>query len=211
MTRRLEAGPLLLILGALLLFVSLFLAWFTGEVSAWQAFEVLDLVLAAVCAATIGAAIAVITQDEAEVDRRVLPAAALIALVVVALQIIDPPPAAAGQDPDVGAWLALGAVLVMCAGAVLVFGRVRFAVTVEGRDPRQRVSAVDARGQRDDTTTGSHEPVKPAGRGSSLFGARREPASEGPAADGGEATQPMAETPAPATEPAKGKQADGKS
>ena len=45
MTRRLEAGPLLVTLGALLLLVSLFLAWFTGEITAWQAFEVWDLVL----------------------------------------------------------------------------------------------------------------------------------------------------------------------
>ncbi len=45
MTRRLEAGPLLVTLGGVLLLVSLFLSWFTGELSAWQAFEVWDLVL----------------------------------------------------------------------------------------------------------------------------------------------------------------------
>ena len=32
MTRRLEAGPLLVTLGALLLLVSLFLDWFAGEI-----------------------------------------------------------------------------------------------------------------------------------------------------------------------------------
>jgi len=210
MTRRLEAGPLLLALGALLLLVSLFLAWFAGEVSAWQAFEVWDLVLAAVALASIGAGIALVTQDEAVVDRRPIPAAVLIASVIVAAQIIDPPPAAAGQDPDVGAWLALGAVLVMCAGAVLIVGRVRLAVTVEGRDPRQRVSAVDARGSREDTTTGSHEPVRPAaregGKTGSLFGSRREPAGARPAGDNGEATQPMEETPKAGIDPPEAKQ-----
>ena len=35
MTRRLEAGPLLVTLGAVLLLVSLFLHWFTGEITAW--------------------------------------------------------------------------------------------------------------------------------------------------------------------------------
>ena len=45
MTRRLEAGPLLVTLGALLLLVSLFLDWFAGGATAWQAFEVWDLVL----------------------------------------------------------------------------------------------------------------------------------------------------------------------
>jgi hypothetical protein len=33
----------------------------------------------------------------------------------------------------------------MCAGAVLTLGRVSFALTVEGRDTRRHVSAVDAR------------------------------------------------------------------
>jgi hypothetical protein len=35
MTRRLEAGPVLVTLGALLLLVSLFLNWYTGEITAW--------------------------------------------------------------------------------------------------------------------------------------------------------------------------------
>ena len=46
MTRRLEAGPLLVTLGALLLLVSLFLNWYTGEITAWQGFEVWDLLSA---------------------------------------------------------------------------------------------------------------------------------------------------------------------
>ena len=37
MTRRLEAGPLLVTLGALLLLVSLFLNWYTGDITAWEA------------------------------------------------------------------------------------------------------------------------------------------------------------------------------
>ena len=39
----------------------------------------------------------------------------------------------------------------MCLGALLTLGRVSFALTVEGRDTRRRVSAVDAR--TDPTTT----------------------------------------------------------
>ena len=52
----------------------------------------------------------------------------------------------------------------MCAGAVLTFGRVHVALTVEGRDQRRHVSAVDARGPQDPTTD-SHEPVAPARAG----------------------------------------------
>ena len=54
-------------------------------------------------------------------------------------------------DPTTGAWLALGAVIAMAVGAVLTVGRVSFALTVEGRDTRRHVSAVDAR--TDQTTT----------------------------------------------------------
>jgi hypothetical protein len=163
MTRRLEAGPLLVTLGALLLLVSLFLDWFSGEVTAWEAFEAWDLVLFVLALGSIAAGLGLTTQDVDLVDRRFLPAAVTAVAAIVASQILDPPPAATGQDPDTGAWLALGSALVMCAGAVLTFGRVHLAFTVEGRDPRRRVAAVDARGPADPTTD-SHEPVAPPER-----------------------------------------------
>jgi hypothetical protein len=175
MTRRLEAGPLLVTLGAVLLLVSLFLAWFTGEIAAWEAFEVWDVVLFVLALGSIAAGLGLTAQDADLVDRRFLPAAVAGVAVIVASQIIDPPPAAAGQDPDVGAWLALGSALVMCLGAVLTFGRVHLALTVEGRDQRRHVSAVDARGPQEQTTD-SHEPVAPAEReGRRLFARERTP------------------------------------
>src|ERR671915_1220024 len=119
MTRRLEAGPLLVTLGAVLLLVSLFLSWFDGDVSAWEAFEVWDLVLFVLALGAIAAGLGLSTQDVDLTDRRLLPAGVLAVAVIVAAQIIDPPPAAAGLDPDTGAWLALGATLVMCAGGLL--------------------------------------------------------------------------------------------
>jgi hypothetical protein len=177
MTRRLEAGPLLVTLGAVLLLVSLFLSWYTGEVSAWQAFEVWDIVLFVLAVASIAAGLGLTTQDVDLVDRRFLPAAVLAVAVVVASQIIDPPPAAPpGQDPDTGAWLALGGALVMCLGAVLTFGRVRLALTIEGRDQRRHVSAVDARGPKDPTTE-SHAVAPPSDR-QRLFARERTPEPE---------------------------------
>ena len=150
MTRRIEAGPVLVGLGALILLVSVFLDWYEPSVTAWEAFEVLDLLLSALALAAIVAAVGTVRPDDAVIERHQLPLIVAAVLVVVASQILDPPPGIAG-DPQTGAWLALGAALAMCAGALLSLGRVSFALTVEGRDTRRRVSAVDAR--TDPTTT----------------------------------------------------------
>ena len=96
------------------------------------------------------------------IERHWLPAiVAAIAIIVVA-QILDPPPAVVDGDPDTGAWLALGAAIVMCVGTLLTLGRVSFALTVEGRDTRRRVSAVDHRSDDPTTTEG---PAVPGPRG----------------------------------------------
>jgi hypothetical protein len=172
MTRRLEAGPLLVTLGAVLLLVSLFLSWYTGEVTAWEAFEVWDLVLFVLALASIAAGLGLTTQDVDLVDRRFLPVGVATIAVIVASQIIDPPPAAPGLDPDTGSWLALGGALLMSLGALLTFGRVHLALTVEGRDQRRHVSAVDARGPADPTTE-SHEPVTTSSDRRRLFARER--------------------------------------
>jgi hypothetical protein len=154
MTRRIEAGPVLVGLGALVLLVSLFLDWYQPAVSAWEAFEVLDLVLAALGIAALVGAVGAIRPDAMVIERQLLPAiVAAIAIVVVA-QILDPPPVILDGDPDTGAWLALGAAALMCIGTVLTLGRVSFALTVEGRDTRRRVSAVDHRADDPTTTEG---------------------------------------------------------
>jgi hypothetical protein len=179
MTRRLEAGPLLVTLGALLLLVSLFLSWFTPEITAWEAFEVWDLVLFVLALGSIAAGLGLTAQEAEVVDRRFLPAGVAAVAVIVASQLLDPPPTAAGQDPDTGAWLALAAALIMCAGAVLTFGKVHLSLTVEGRE-RQRVAAVDARGPEDPTT--DNVPVVEPGpgerSGARLFVRDREPDPE---------------------------------
>ena len=150
MTRRIEAGPVLVGLGALLLLVSVFLDWYDPNVTAWEAFEVLDLLMVVLSLAAIVAVVGTFAPSAAVIDRRSLPLIVAALAVIVASQILDPPPGVAG-DPQTGAWLALGAVLGMAVGAVLTVGRVSFALTVEGRDTRRHVSAVDAR--TDQTTT----------------------------------------------------------
>jgi len=150
MTRRIEAGPVLVGLGALLLLVSVFLDWYQPNVTAWEAFEVLDLLLVALAIAALVAAVGVFRPESTVIERHWLPAVVAAITIIVAAQLLDPPPSVDG-DPETGAWIALGAAVLMCLGTLLTLGRVSFALTVEGRDTRRRVSAVDAR--TDPTTT----------------------------------------------------------
>lgn len=161
MTRRIEAGPVLVGLGALVLLISLFLDWYQPAVTAWEAFEVLDLLLAALGIAALVAAVGAIRPEATVVERHWLPAIVAAITIIVVAQLLDPPPALVDGDPDTGAWLALGAAIVMCIGTLLTLGRVSFALTVEGRDTRRRVAAVDHRA--DDPTTTEGPAIRPTG------------------------------------------------
>jgi hypothetical protein len=148
MTRRFEVGPILIALAAIVLLVSLFLEWY-GGLTAWDAFEVVDVLLAVLGVAAIVIAVGQLVPDLDYADRGWLSAIVLGVAVLVAAEIINPPPAAGGEDPTTGAWIAFASALVMFVGAVLTFSRVRFALAVEGRPRRERVPVVD---HRQDTT-----------------------------------------------------------
>ena len=157
MTRRIEAGPMLVGVGAILLLVSVFLDWYTPGVTGWDAFEVLDLALVGAALAALVAAVGILLPDSSAIERRWLPVIVGLALVIVVSQILDPPPGVDG-DPDTGAWLALAAAVVLSAGAALSVGRISFALTMQERgDARRHVAAVDA---RTDPATG--EVIAPA-------------------------------------------------
>jgi hypothetical protein len=143
-TRRFDIGPIVLALGALAVLVSLFLAWY-GELSAWDAFEVTDVLLAALAVAGLASAVGLLVPDAEYLERRTLPWIVGATFVIVAVELINPPPAAGGQDLSSGAWIAFAGAVVMVLGAVLSLSRVSFAVAVEGRDRRRRVAAVDHR------------------------------------------------------------------
>lgn len=148
MTRRFEVGPILVALGAIVLLVSLFLDWY-GPLNAWEAFEVVEVLLAGLA---IGALVVAVGQLAPEIevgDRRALPPLVAAAAVLVAVELVDPPPAAGAEQLELGAWLAFAGALVMLAGAVLTVGRISFAIAVEGRELRERVSVLD---HRQDTT-----------------------------------------------------------
>ena len=158
MTRRFEVGPILVALAAIVLLVSLFLDWY-GSLTAWDVFEVVEVILGALAVIAFVIALGQLVPDVDYVDRRWLPAVVLAIAVLVAAEIINPPPAAGGQDPASGAWIAFGAAIVMFIGAVLTFGRVRFSLSVEGRDhararPGRRPPAGHDRDRRRDSRGG---------------------------------------------------------
>lgn len=121
----------------------------TGTVdvgNAWKVFESLDLALAAIGVAALYSAWEQLTGRFRFGVDWLLPAS-LAALIIVASQIRDPPPAAgASPDPATGAWLALDAFALVVAG-VLSMANVSLAVELEspsGNAPTRRRTAEDS-------------------------------------------------------------------
>ena len=142
-----DAGRLVIALGALALLVSLFLDWygagrFDATITAWTSFEVVDLLLAALsiavlCAVAEGIAL---PHREPRMPPALLWFAGPFALLVVLVAIINPPPLVSGIDPtlEAGIWVALGGALVMTIGVAL--STLRVSVVVGGRE-RSRAGA----------------------------------------------------------------------
>jgi hypothetical protein len=137
----LDAGLLLIGLGAIVLFVSLFLEWYQPDAEAWDVFEVWDLVLAAL-AITALAAVAGRMGFGRDRPASWLIGASLASLLIVLYALIDPPPVAdaIGQqgggfgDPGTGLWLALAATILMAVGVLLSVARISVAFSTGGPD-----------------------------------------------------------------------------
>lgn len=126
---QLEAGPLLVALGAVMMVVSLFLDWFDPGGSAWRVFELVDLLLGLLALT----ALLVAGEQIRLLPRRLVPGISLLivgaaAFVLVASQLIDHPPGAQGSGIEEGAWLALAGTFVMFLGGLLSRVRVSLAV-----------------------------------------------------------------------------------
>jgi hypothetical protein len=164
--RVVDAGTILAAVGAALLIASLFVEWYDLAGTGWQVFEVVDVLLAAIALATpallVGAGRPADSGDDAPSWA---PLLALAAVAVVAVQLIDAPPAARDADPATGAWLALGGALLLAAGALLRRSRISISVDVHQRDTRRRVPAVDRR----------EDPGSPPGPGGTAGAVRPDP------------------------------------
>jgi hypothetical protein len=182
---RFDAGAGLVAVGAVLLLVSLFIDWYKPGGDAWQVFESLDLILAA---AGVCGLLALAPRLAAGGLGRALPIITAAAFVIVAVQLLDPPPLASDSDLGTGAWLALAATALMAGGALLGAASISVTVDVHGRERRRRMSAIDA---RQGAAAAAEEPADEeapatgrfARREGSLFDAREAEATEQPAED----------------------------
>jgi hypothetical protein len=139
---RFDAGTGLVAVGAVLLLVSLFIDWYRPGGDAWAVFESVDLVLAG---AAISALLATAPRLGSGGLGRAIPIVSAAAFVVVAVQLVDPPPVVSDSDLKTGAWLALAATAVMAAGSLLGAASISVTVDVRGRERRRRAAAIDAR------------------------------------------------------------------
>jgi hypothetical protein len=137
MPERINGGQALVALGAVALIVSLFLNWYEPGRSAWTVFEVWDIVLAAIAVAAIAAVIPArrgSVVDEHLVPQAWRPVLGGAALVIVVVALVNHPPAARGAGPELGAWIALGAAILLATGAVLSRARISLVITLQSKD-----------------------------------------------------------------------------
>lgn len=142
-----EAGNLAAAAGGVLLFVSLFLDWYTRPgytVTAWTAFEVWDVVLALIAVAVMLSAAGHFGWWRGPVHGLRPLILGFAGLLIVASQLIDRPPAVLHSGIGAGGWLALVGTALMAVGALIAESRVTVsfnAASPTAVDPEVRRSA----------------------------------------------------------------------
>jgi hypothetical protein len=129
--RRLRAGEWIVGAAGVALLVSLFLDWYhvegdaPGGFNAWDAFDVIDVVLLAVALAAVALAVVTASQQTPAIPvalASIVTILASAALIIVLYRAIDEPDLVrAPLDVSLsgGIWLALGSSVAMLAGAFL--------------------------------------------------------------------------------------------
>jgi hypothetical protein len=119
--RRLRVGEWTVGACGLLLLIALFLPWYSEPSStAWEAFTVLDVILALLALAAISVPIVTATHRVPAVPLAVESLTALFGmagLLLVLIRLLNLPGEADGRD--VGLWLGLAATLGIIAGALI--------------------------------------------------------------------------------------------
>jgi hypothetical protein len=111
-------------IGGLGLLVSSFLPWYSAggeDATAWQAFSVTDIVLAA--AAVLGLSVAICVLAHISVSYPVAGSAAAVgfgavALILIVIRLINPP-GGGGAGIEIGAWLGLVSAIGVTVGGYM--------------------------------------------------------------------------------------------
>jgi len=113
--RRLRAGEWIVALSGVSLFVSLFLPWFDGGRSAWEALGATDLLLTVIAATTLGLVVVTATHRVPAVPialEAIVTVLGVVAVVLILVRVLSP-----GGGREWGLWLALAAAVGLTAGA----------------------------------------------------------------------------------------------
>ncbi|MEA2363112.1 MAG: hypothetical protein QOD71_2257 [Thermoleophilaceae bacterium] len=128
-------GPLVASIGAVLLVVSLFLDWY-DQITGFTVFEFLDLLLVMLALATIASLVGGLGVVRTAPSAGVSLGVAIFTVLVVTSQVVNDPPAVAGEmgpGKDIGIWLALAGSGLMVVGALLAYARISLAVEARRR------------------------------------------------------------------------------
>jgi hypothetical protein len=123
------------VIGAVLLIVSLGLDWY-ADLSGFNSFEFLDLLLVALALVTLASLAAALGLLHTPLRPGTPLVVGVVALVIVLSQLVNHPPAGIGDDVETGLWLGLAGAALMLAGAILSTARIAIAV-----EPRTRAAA----------------------------------------------------------------------
>src|ERR671925_942622 len=122
MPERFNAGQLMAMAGAVVLLVSLFIDWYEPGLSAWDVFEIGDIVLAALALFALAVASPMRVPAGGSrllAEQRTLPWIGLVALVFIVVTLVNDPPAARSRPLEFGAWLGLIGALLVAGGGLL--------------------------------------------------------------------------------------------
>jgi hypothetical protein len=136
MPERINGGQALVVVAAIGLIVSLFGDWYAPDVSAWTAFEIVDLLLAALAVTAMVIAIGGAIYPEGSLAARAprwLPAVGIAAVAIVTAALINHPPSAIHRSTENGPWIALGAAGALTLGGILSAARVSLVITLRPR------------------------------------------------------------------------------
>jgi hypothetical protein len=145
MPERVNAGQLMVMVGATALLVSLFIDWYEPELSAWEVFEIGDVVLAALAILALASALPMrlpsVGAARTALFDRWLPWIGLAAVAFIVVTLVNDPPAARDLSLEFGAWLGLIGAVLITAGGLLSTSRVAIVITPRPSEGRTETVA----------------------------------------------------------------------